>query len=119
MRLQSPALFDKVFGSLFIGYAGIPRIAHVCTISSCSERLSHIIELRYNILEWFVRKTLFTFMTALLGAWPMVGLLIRNRYSFYRKQSLFLLARFGDPEGIKFRHSQFTTPIRTITFYQN
>ena len=98
-RLRSPVLLDAVFGSLFIGYSGLPINRRPCNEHSCRQRAIPMTYITYFFPRWFLARmvSLMLAMTPLAG--PVASLKVRRTVPGTAK--LFKLAQSGDVEKLK------------------
>jgi ankyrin repeat protein len=62
---RTPELTKKFFGSLFVGYGGMPIITQPCNERQCRKPSSSKVVLSYQFPDWFwSRSLLLSFMTA-------------------------------------------------------
>ena len=55
----APRYLRGLFGALFIGYTGVPRITPACDVKSCVQRSSLIITAAYFFPTWLLARAVF------------------------------------------------------------
>ena len=103
-QYKSPAMFNKLIGSLFVGYTGLPvsTLPSKCDSDTCVNQVSRDIQVVYVFPAWFMMKTLDFFCRTLFTTGPSFGLSTRNRVetSLSSGVNIISLARNGDKAGI-------------------
>lgn len=55
-RLQTPSLLNFIFGSLFIGYSGVPALRSACNVNVCKGVSDGYMQLNYFFPPWFLAR---------------------------------------------------------------
>lgn len=53
-EVRSPKVFDKLMGSLLLGYTGVPLVTRKCTNESCKFKATYALRLRYQFPLWLL-----------------------------------------------------------------
>ena len=89
-------MFGSVFGSLFVGYVGIPTINSVCKLGVCNSSSVRAYRLVYTFPVWFLKRTLEVAFGSNYFGEPEFNIRVHNRIEYMSDDSLFQLARKGD-----------------------
>jgi hypothetical protein len=97
---KSPQILDRLIGSLFIGYSGLPIATPQCTEYSCQRRSAPSTQISYCFPSWFLKRqlSLSILFTPLDG--PIISLRIPRLVSPSSK--IFDYALLGNVAGMKF-----------------
>jgi hypothetical protein len=97
---KSPQILNRLVGSLFIGYSGLPIATPQCTEYSCQRRSAPSTQISYCFPSWFLKRqlSLSILYTPLDG--PIVSLRIPRLVSPTSK--IFDYALLGNVAGMKF-----------------
>ena len=98
-RLQSPRFLDRFFGSLFIGYVGLPVWTRTCDQNGCFNQYSRTLQISYAFPQRLLSRTVDFAATMTYTGDPSFGLIVRNRVRI-GENSVFTRARVGDTAGI-------------------
>ena len=96
---QTPKLFNRLFGALFLGYAGLPMLTNVCDKEDCSNQYSRTLQVSYTFPMWLVSRTVDFVAAMTYTGEPQLGLKIRNRVAM-TENSILTFARNGNTQGI-------------------
>ncbi|KAJ5577124.1 ankyrin repeat-containing domain protein [Penicillium sp. DV-2018c] len=73
-RTTSPTLLNRVFGQLFVGYAGLPIFSPKCDLNACRKSRASQVSLEYWFPLAFLSSTILRFQ---LGYQPNIGTLLQ------------------------------------------
>ena len=73
-KLRSPKLLERLIGSLFIGYSGLPVLTKECNEASCHLRAQPSSSVTYFFPRWFLARAVAVVMTTTPLAGPVVDL---------------------------------------------
>ena len=95
---RSPSLLNKLIGSLFVGYTGLPILTTKCDSSTCvnQTRSPRSIRASYTFPTWFVTKTLDLAIESSITSGPSFGLSLRNRVNLDSGMNIISGACNGD-----------------------
>lgn len=115
--MHTPSVLTKFFGSLFVGYAGLPIWSNGCDVSGCINQYKSTMQISYSFPSWFWHKALDITLAMTQMNEPCFAVKLRNRVPEYGENSIFQLARAGDTEGIKqlFLHKKASPNDLTIS----
>jgi hypothetical protein len=99
-RIQSPDIFNRFLGHLFIGYAGLPIWTRNCNNNNCTNQYSRAVQVSYTFPGWLLSRTIDITAATTYTNEPQFGLKVRNRIE-NTENSVFTLARTGNLDGIK------------------
>ena len=100
-RFRSPRVFDKLIGTLFIGYTGLPISVSKCDHHPCKNHVPRSVRASYIFPAWFLTKTLdFIMRYSHSMSGPCIGLSVRNRVNPAAGMNIITLAQNGDTSGI-------------------
>ena len=100
-RIRSPSLFDKVLGSLFVGYTGLPISRQPCDLLSCQDQQQHFVaHFTYYFPLWFVARAIVA--TISLNTANSPEFTLRVPHIVPDSSPIFQLARSGNIRGIKY-----------------
>ena len=95
-----PSIFKRLFGSLFVGYTGLPLSVTKCNLKTCSNHVSRDIRASYSFPTWFVKKTFDFAVRCSFTNGPCFGLSVRNRVSPGARLNMLSLAVQGNIHGM-------------------
>ena len=95
---KSPGLVQKLLGSLFIGYTGLPILAARCNLDTCVNQISRSIRATYSFPTWFVSKSLDVIVQS--SSTLYFGLNVRNRILLGSGMNILSLCSRGDTRGV-------------------
>jgi len=98
-RKQTPLFLNRLMGSLFLGYTGVPIFPRPCDDSHCTQRSFPSAQLTYFFPEWFFRRMLILAMAFDPVGGPQVTL--RMPLILPDTAKIFHLATSGDIDAIK------------------
>ena len=98
-HMRSPHFLDKLFGTLFAGYNGIPYLTLACDSKSCQQRSSPGIMITYCFPVWLLARALLLFMRLSSARGP--ELIIRVPRILSNSSVVFNMARKGNSIGMK------------------
>lgn len=81
-QIRAAGRADSFFGSLFIGYSGVPMITPPCNERQCRKRSSTRIILSYQFPKWFWSKSFFTSFLAATVAGPEMLIRVSSTIPF-------------------------------------
>lgn len=99
-RLRSPQILQRVLGSLFVGYTGMPFSSVFCTEAACNGTTQQRLNVSYYFPKWFLMRALsFVFITN-----PVLGsdFNLRTVRLVDRSADVFHYALYGNTEGLKY-----------------
>ena len=102
------SLLGSLFGSLFVGYIGIPALNSTCRLGACYSSSVRAYRILYTFPVWFLERTLeIAFGSNYFGE-PEFNIRVHNRIEYTLEGSLFQLARKGDVDAMqkKLTHRQ-------------
>jgi hypothetical protein len=97
-QLRSPRVFDRLIGSLLVGYSGVPLMTVECTVKSCSVKASYAMKVCYRFPAWMLARAVLVSVYSRYGQ-PTAGLSvvqIRPHSSL-----VFAFAESGNATGLK------------------
>ncbi|KAI9889845.1 MAG: hypothetical protein M1814_004947 [Vezdaea aestivalis] len=98
---QTPYILRDLIGNLLIGYSGMFLLKEKCNVRTCSGSHAKSIRLNYQFPWWFVAWTIqMTWHTCAWG--PELNLMVQKRLPEFEENSVFLLAKAGNYEGVKY-----------------
>ena len=97
---KSPSLFNKLIGSLFVGYTGNPVSKLACDKNTCVNQVSYSLRVSYTFPAWFVGKQV-DLIGHISTAGPCFGLTTYNMIDASAGVNIISLAQAGDTLGIK------------------
>jgi hypothetical protein len=97
-RIRSPRFFDSFWGTLFLGYAGMPLLTSSCNESSCWRQTTPTTSLTYHFRKWFVKGALCVALANTLG--PIASLKV-PRVVDPEQAKIFSYWKLKDVESIK------------------
>ena len=56
--LQTPGILKRFFGSLFLGYNGVPSLSPNCNEKTCRKKLTPTVRISYYFPGWFLSRML-------------------------------------------------------------
>ena len=100
-RWRSPSLLDAYFGTLIVGYLGLPKFTPKCNRDECRGNAATYIEMTYCFPQWFLERAVY--MLAAMNGFggPVVGLTVRRRTEYTCANSIFQMAVVGNVEGVR------------------
>ena len=96
---ETPKFLTHFLGTLFIGYAGLPRVIQPCNVPGCTQRTGPTVTLTYFFPVWLLARALFMAMKISSCDGPQFCLRVPRIVS--NSSAIFTVARKGDVEGIK------------------
>ena len=94
-RIGSPKLFNRVVGSLFVGYQSKPWFSLPCSYPSCRAR-SVRITYTYTFPQWLLKSTLYASMTFDCSNGPELILRVMRVRS--NSDAIFMTIKFDDSD---------------------
>jgi hypothetical protein len=98
-RLRSPQLLDRVIGSLFIGYSGLPGLTRKCNQHSCHLRSQPMTYITYFFPQWFLARTISFVLSTTPLAGPVASLKVSRTVP--GDSAIFYYAKTGNLTKIK------------------
>ena len=95
--LQTPRLLERLIGTLFVNYIGIPRQDDAC-LTNCRRRRGFKARVTYLFPHWFLMRKFSAIITSESGS-PHISIRVSRQVS--SKSEIFRLCRVGDVEGVK------------------
>ena len=96
---QTPEFLTRFFGTLFIGYTGLPLIIQPCDIHTCIQRTSPTIIITYFFPLWLLARALFLVIKLSSCDGPHVSLRVpRIRTD---NSVIFTFSSLGNVNGVK------------------
>lgn len=99
-QLRSPPILQRVLGSLFVGYTGMPFSSVFCTEAACNGTVQRRLNISYYFPKWFLMRALsFVFDTN-----PVLrpDFNLRTVRLVDRSADVFHYALYGNIEGLKY-----------------
>ena len=96
---QTPKSLTSFLGALFIGYAGLPRIAQPCNVQDCIQRTSPTFIITYFFPSWLLARALFMVINLSSHDGPQFHLRFPRVMS--NNSLIFNYAATGNVDGIK------------------
>lgn len=93
-RLNTPRMLQSMFGALFVGYAGIPRLTQQCTNKACGGNLEGFLQVNYYFPQWMIARMLSTAIRLTPSKGPELS--IRTLNIRHEKELIFMSALQGD-----------------------
>ena len=97
-QYDSSGIFNKLLGSLYVRYTGLPVTVFKCDSGTCLNQLPRHFQASYTLPAWSVRKTL-SIVWSLSVSGPSFELRVQNRVH-ERTSNAVILAHHGDTQGI-------------------
>ena len=98
-RAQTPQFLEKLLGSLFIGYSGLPAITKSCSERSCHARAQPIVNITYFFPPWFLARKISLALSSVALAGPDAKL--RTQRTVPGDADLFRYAKIGDVDKMR------------------
>lgn len=98
--LKSPSFMERLVGSLFVGYTGIPRLRSQCNQQSCHLASPPMIYITYYFPAWFLARMVSLMIASTPLAGPVVSL--KTQRAVPGDAEIFLCAKTGNQDRIKF-----------------
>ena len=98
-EFKSPKLFERLMGSLLLGYTGVPLVTRKCTKKSCKFKATYALKLRYQFPLWMLTHIVTVAAYSRYGK-PTAGLSV-TRIRPHSSQ-VFALAESGNVAGLKY-----------------
>jgi hypothetical protein len=97
-QLRSPKVFERLIGSLIIGYSGVPLITKNCTVKSCKVKATYALKVNYRFPVWMLARAVLFAVSNQYGQ-PTAGLSVAR----IRPHSslVFSFAESGNVAGLK------------------
>lgn len=96
-----PRALDRVLGSLFLGYAGVPTSAASCNLESCSKTRYLRLTVTYCFPTWFLNRALQTFVEVSTSSFKFALVPLRRvKYEAAQDNILFQVNR-GGPSSVQ------------------
>ena len=92
-------LLDRFFGSLFVGYVGLPYITPKCDDRLCAQRTSPLILATYVFPSWLLAKAILATLKYTYRVGPEFN--VRVAPIVPHDSAILHLCKNGDPEGVK------------------
>ena len=107
--LQNPGLLKRFFGSLFVGFNGIPSLISQCTEKNCRKQLTPTIRVSYYFPEWMMNRMLRFALSGGFADGPQVSLRVPQVVP--DNSAVFECAVHGDLAGMRLLFDQgFASP---------
>lgn len=97
-KSYSPAMFERIFGKLFVGYAGLPLVSPKCNSSQCAKAQAARVSLEYWFPMSFISKIV-RFQLAIENTGPQCALNFLRRVPDTAQSVGF--AQAGNVDGLK------------------
>jgi hypothetical protein len=98
-KLRTPKLLERLIGSLFIGYSGLPVLTKDCNEASCHLRAQPSSAITYFFPRWFLARAVAVVMTRTPLAGPVVDLKFQRIVP--GDADIFRYAMLGDIEKLE------------------
>ena len=98
-QATTPPLFDRVIGSLFVGYTNVPVLAPRCNNSACNRNSNTLVTATYIFPRWFWHRILSIMIFYTQRGGLEFNLRIYQVYTGYG--AIFQYAASGDVAGMK------------------
>ena len=98
-RIRSPQLFDRILGSLFVGYSGLPVLSRKCDQQSCHLRAQPMSYVTYFFPRWFLARVVSFVLTTTPLAGPVASLKVQRTVPGHA--DIFTYAKLGDVGKMK------------------
>ena len=96
---QTPKYLTHVLGTLFIAYAGLPRVTQPCNFHGCIQRTSPTVIMTYYFPAWLLTRALFIAVKLSSCDGPQLCLRVPRVVS--NNSMILTFASIGDVEGMK------------------
>ena len=100
-RYFSYQFLRNFIGRVFVGYSGLPMFENDCTTLNCRRQSSLYLQLTCHFPTWFLSRALQIAILQDVAGDPKFVLTIRRRTPYESPNSIYLLARAGNVEGIR------------------
>ena len=97
-HVRSPRMLERLFGSLFIGYVGLPVVSSSCDLKDCSLS-SPSLWIDYYFPAWFFRQRLHCIIKYMRSLGPEQSLRVRR--TIPHASNIVISAVRGDVENMK------------------
>jgi len=96
---QSPSPFNRLLGSLFVGYSGLPIARLDCDERSCQLQSQPIIYVSYFFPPWFLARAMSMVLSSTRLAGPTVSLKVQRTIA--GNSDIFTFAKLGDVDKMR------------------
>ena len=96
---KTPKFLTSFFGTLFIGYAGLPRVTQSCDVQSCVQRTSPTMTITYLFPVWLLTRAFFLALKLSSCNGPQLYLRFPRIVSINSR--IFIFAMSGDVDAMK------------------
>ena len=97
-HVRSPRIFEKIFGSLFVGYVGLPVVSSTCDVTSCMLS-SPSLWFDYYFPAWFLKQKLHCLIKHRRNLGPEQSLRVTRIVSY--ASDIILCTLHGDVENMR------------------
>jgi hypothetical protein len=97
--LKTPSFMERLLGSLFIGYSGIPRLRPKCNEHSCHLESQPLLYITYFFPAWFLARTMSLMISTIPLAGPLVSLKMQRAVP--GDAEIFVCAKTGNIDKMK------------------
>jgi hypothetical protein len=97
---RSPSFMEKLVGSLFIGYSGVPILRQKCNQHSCHLESQPLMYVTYYFPTWFLARMVSLMISTTPLAGPVVSLKTQRTVS--GDADIFTCAKTGDINKMKY-----------------
>lgn len=97
--IRTPQLLDRIIGTLFVGYSGLPRSMPQCNQKSCHLRAQPRAYATYYFPRWFLSRVVLFMMTYTPLAGPVATLKVQRTVP--GSADIFTFAKNGDVARMK------------------
>jgi hypothetical protein len=98
-QIRTPHFLERIIGSLFIGYSGLPILTKPCNQTSCHLRAQPTSTVTYFFPQWFMSRALSLTMASTPLAGPVMSLKVHRMVP--GDAAIFDYAMSGDVERMK------------------
>ena len=96
---KTPAFLSRYFGTLFIGYTGLPKVVQPCDIHDCIQRTGSMVVVTYFFPLWLLARALF--LTMKLSSCDGPHFCLRAPRVVHNSSAIIDFAIRGDISGVK------------------
>lgn len=99
VRTQTPDKLQSIFGTLFIGYAGLPALTPSCSNTRCRRGADGYLQVNYYFPQWFLGRIVSTAMKFQDSVFPKVRMrVLHTRNTF---EGIFMNSFDNDADAVE------------------
>ena len=100
-RAQTPDMLRSIFGTMFVGYAGLPALTPACTNIKCHRVSQGFLQVNYYFPQWFLARIVSVAMRFQDSKVPSVSMRVLNLRSTY--ENIFRSSRRNDAGSVEYQ----------------